>query len=224
MEEGQESEYDLPSLTEKQLKKHNDLIQEINRRIRLSLDGMRTEKSRWQQRQIARLREETMKSFEQSFREFLTEAELGQYVDGGQITLFHYTKHPEDSLVLDPNYKKSAYSKREFEVAQTPRVFFYTDPKQRETFFRAGVPLFTTKVDASRIYDFKNDPEGYIEKNRHPVYGLRKGEEWNTLLEDIREDYDGIFYSTNRFDVVAWFQPIEVNKVSQEEQARLEGE
>jgi len=165
-----------------------------------------------------------MKSFEQSFREFLTEAELGQYVDGGQVTLFHYTKHPEDSLVLDPNYKKSVYSKREFEVAQTPRVFFYTDPKQRETFFRAGVPLFTTKVDANRIYDFKNDPEGYIEKNRHPVYGLRKGEEWNTLLEDIREDYDGIFYSTNRFDVVAWFQPIEVNKVSQEEQARLENE
>jgi hypothetical protein len=35
-----------------------------------------------------------MKSFEQSFREFLTEAELGQYVDGGQVTLFHYTKHP----------------------------------------------------------------------------------------------------------------------------------
>ena len=61
MEEGQESEYDLPSLTEKQLKKHNDLIQEINRRIRLSLDGMRTEKSRWQQRQIARLRLQELK-------------------------------------------------------------------------------------------------------------------------------------------------------------------
>ena len=165
-----------------------------------------------------------MKSFEQDFRKFLTEAELGQYVDNGQVTLYHYTKNPSESLVLDPNYKKSHYSSNEFEVAQTPRVFFYTDPKQRETFFRAGIPLFTTRVDAGRIYDFKNDPEGYIEKNRHPVYGLRKGEEWNTLLEDIREDYDGIFYSTNRFDVVAWFQPIEVNKVPKGEQARLEGE
>ena len=56
MEEGQESEYDLPSLTEKQFKRHSDLINEINRRIGLSLDGLRTEKSRWQQRQIARLR------------------------------------------------------------------------------------------------------------------------------------------------------------------------
>ena len=165
-----------------------------------------------------------MSSFEQDFRKFLSEAELGHYVNGGQVTLFHYTNHPADSLVLDPDYKKSAHSRREFEIAQTPRVFFYTDTKQRETFFRAGVPLFSAQVDVNKIYDFKNDPEGYIEKNRHPVYGLRKGEEWNTLLEDIREDYDGIFYSTNRFDVVAWFQPIEVNKVPKEEQARLEGE
>ena len=56
MEEGQESEYDLPELSEKQTTKHKELIQEINRRLKLSLDGMRTEKSRWQQRQIARLR------------------------------------------------------------------------------------------------------------------------------------------------------------------------
>ena len=56
MEEGQVSEYDLPPLSEKQYNKNKDLIQEINRRIRFSLDGMRTEKSRWQHRQIARLR------------------------------------------------------------------------------------------------------------------------------------------------------------------------
>ena len=56
MEEGQESEYDLPELSERQLNKHKELIQEINHRLKLSLDGMRTEKSRWQQRQIARLR------------------------------------------------------------------------------------------------------------------------------------------------------------------------
>tara|TARA_R110000744_G_scaffold246461_1_gene362963 strand:+ start:587 stop:1285 length:699 start_codon:yes stop_codon:yes gene_type:complete len=56
MEEGQKTEYDLPKLTEKQVKKHKELIQEINKRIKLSLDTVRTEKSRWQHRQIARLR------------------------------------------------------------------------------------------------------------------------------------------------------------------------
>ncbi len=56
MEEGQEAEYDIPSLTEKEFVKHKDLIQEINRRIGLSLDGLRTPKSRWQHRQVLRLR------------------------------------------------------------------------------------------------------------------------------------------------------------------------
>jgi len=61
MEEGQMSEYDLPPLSEKQYSKNKDLIQEINRRIKFSLDGMRTEKSRWQHRQIARLRLQELK-------------------------------------------------------------------------------------------------------------------------------------------------------------------
>jgi len=165
-----------------------------------------------------------MKNIINNFRKFLAEGQLSDYNKDGTVTLYHYTKHPEDSLVLDPEYKKTHHSRKEFETAQTPRVFFYAEPRQREIFFKRGIPLFTTQVDASRIYDFRNDPEGYIEKNRHPVYGLRKGEEWNTLLEDIRDSYDGIFYSTRNFDVIAWFKPIEVNKVSEEEQARLEGE
>ena len=41
-----------------------------------------------------------MSSYEKDFRKFLAEAELGQYVNGGQVTLFHYTNHPADSLVL----------------------------------------------------------------------------------------------------------------------------
>jgi len=56
MEEGQSSEYNLPPLSEKQVKKHEKLITEINSRVALSLDFMRTEKSRWQHRQILRLR------------------------------------------------------------------------------------------------------------------------------------------------------------------------
>ena len=164
-----------------------------------------------------------MKNFVENFRSFLAEAEMGQYVEGGMVTLYHYTRNSGPTLELDPEYKKSYHSSREFEIAQTPRVFFYVDPRQRETFFRRGIPLFTTQVPANRIYDFRNDPEGYREKHRHPVYGLRKGEEWNTMLEEIRDNYDGIFYSLSNFDVVAWFQPIEVTRVSPEEQNQLEG-
>jgi len=56
IEEDQSSEYELPPLSEKQTKKHQKLITEINSRVGLSLDFMRTAKSRWQHRQILRLR------------------------------------------------------------------------------------------------------------------------------------------------------------------------
>ena len=40
-----------------------ELIQEINRRLELSLDNLRTEKSRWHHRQIARLKLRELKKF-----------------------------------------------------------------------------------------------------------------------------------------------------------------
>ncbi len=56
MDESQSSEYDIPPLSEKQKTEHADLITEINNRVALSLDLLRTKKSRWQHRQILRLR------------------------------------------------------------------------------------------------------------------------------------------------------------------------
>jgi hypothetical protein len=56
----------------------------------------------------------------------------------------------------------------------------------------------------------KNDPEGYVAKNRHPTYGLRKDIEWTTMLKDIHSSYKGVYYSIGKPNVVAWFNPIEV--------------
>ena len=166
-------------------------------------------------------KKETMKDIQQKFRQFLAEAPRSSYIQDGMIRLYHYTKPEKESIVLDPKHPKSYHSRNEFETASTPRTFFYVDPSQKERFF--GISnLYTTEVPASQVYDFTNDPEGYKEKIRHPVYGLRKGVEWDELLEAIREDYDGIFYSTSNFDVVAWFQPIEVRRVPNDEKRRLE--
>jgi hypothetical protein len=43
------------------------------------------------------------------------------------------------------------------------------------------------------------------------------------MLEDIRENYTGIFYSLSNFDVVSLFVPFEATRVSPENQAQLEG-
>ena len=166
-------------------------------------------------------KEEIMKNITENFRQFLSEAPKDSYTKDGMIRLYHYTRPDKETIVLDPKHPKSHYSRNEFETASTPRTFFYVDPSQRERFF--GISnLYTTEVPASRVYNFAADPEGYKEKIRHPVYGLRKGVEWDELLEAIREDYDGIFYSTSNFDVVAWFQPLEVERVPEEEKRNLE--
>ena len=72
---------------------------------------------------------------------------------------------------------------------------------------------------------------------RHPVYGMRKGMEWNKVFEGIRDGittdaedediildrpHDGLYYKTPNFRVVAWLQPIEVTKVSADEKKSLE--
>ena len=55
MEEGFESDYDLPGLTETQKEEHKDLIKDINERVAQTLDISRTPKSRWHHRQILRI-------------------------------------------------------------------------------------------------------------------------------------------------------------------------
>jgi len=61
MEEGQETEYDLPSLSEEQREQYKDLIKEINERVGHTLDTNRPPKSRWHHRQLLRLKLQELK-------------------------------------------------------------------------------------------------------------------------------------------------------------------
>jgi hypothetical protein len=169
-----------------------------------------------------------MKKLIKDFKQFLTEAQKSDYDSGGEIMLYHYAPVDADQIIVDPKYfadkaKRSTFSMREYETSTVPRTFWYVDATQRERQVSSGRNLYQAPIAASDIYDFRNDPEGHKEMHRHPVYGLRKGEEWNEMLEHIRESYAGIYYSLNNFDVVSLFVPYEATRVSPEEQAQLEG-
>ena len=167
--------------------------------------------------QASGTKKESMKKLIENFKDFLTEEKTRKeaYDQGGKMTLYHYAVPSEDSLVLDPKYKRGSHSTREYETATTPRVFFYVDPDHKESFF-TNRSLYKVDVPTNRVYDLGADPEDIINKVKHPVYGLRKGEEWNTLLETIRERYDGVFYDTGRLHIVVWFSPIEVRRAEEE--------
>ena len=169
-----------------------------------------------------------MKKLIKDFKKFLTEAQKSDYESGGELTLYHYAPVDSDQIIVDPKYfadraKRSTFSMREYETSTVPRTFWYVDVMQRESQVATGRNLYQATIAASDIYDFRNDPEGHQEMHRHPVYGLRKGEEWNEMLEHIRESYAGIYYSLNNFDVVSLFVPYEATRVSPQQQAQLEG-
>ena len=170
-----------------------------------------------------------MKSLIENFnKSLLSEAAFEDYVEDGSIKLYHYapSRLDAESLVIDPKYfadraTRNSYTRNEYETSSVPRTFYYVDPRQRERHVASGASLYGAEIPAARIYNLRKDPDGYIEKTRHPIYGLRKGEEWNTLLEAIREDYDGIFYG-GRFDVVSLFVPYEVDRLDADTRAQLE--
>ena len=169
-----------------------------------------------------------MKKLIKGFKQFLTEAQKSDYDSAGELSLYHYAPVDADQIIVDPKYfadraKRSAFSMREYETSTVPRTFWYVDLEQREMQVSSGRHLYQANIPANRIYDFRNDPEGHREMHRHAVYGLRKGMEWNEMLEHIRESYDGIYYSLSNFDVVSLFVPYEATRVSPEEQAQLEG-
>jgi|TARA_R100000781_G_C4029090_1_gene109949 hypothetical protein len=156
-----------------------------------------------------------MKLLIENFKKYISEESLGDFSDEGMVNLYHYTNprnvEGRDSIILDPQYfvnSRGAYSKREWETSRYPRTFFYTDYENKEPIVNGA--LVSTSVPTNEIYDLKNDPEGYVEKHRHPTYGLRKQMEWETMMKDIHSSYRGIYYSIGKPNVVAWFNPIEV--------------
>ena len=169
-----------------------------------------------------------MKKLIKHFKKFLAEAQMSDYESGDGLMIYHYAPVDTNQIMVDPKYfadkaKRSSFTMREYETSSVPRTFWYVDLEQRERQVSSGRHLYQASIPAHRIYDFRNDPEGHKKMHRHPVYGLRKGMEWNEMLEHIRESYDGIYYSLSNFDVVSLFIPYDATRVSREEQAQLEG-
>jgi hypothetical protein len=150
--------------------------------------------------------------FLRKWRSFLTEGNLKDYTGTGQVTLYHYSRVDADTVILDPKYflsNRNSFSRREYEKSQVPRTFFYVDTTHAERIVSSGNALYTTTVPSSEIYNLKKDPEGILEASKQPgAYFI----DFNKVLNTIKEKYKGVFYDTGGFDVVAWFESIEVNK------------
>lgn len=164
-----------------------------------------------------------MKTLLEAFKTFLREEDLEKYGDGSTITLYHYAPVDADSISLDPSrFGASPFTRKEKETSNIPRTFFYVNLKQREPYVAQNKILYKVEVPLTSVYNLKKDPEGFIEQIRHPTYGLRKGIEFDDLLNSIKEKYPGMFYSMPNIDIVNWFEPVTAMKVPEEERKELE--
>ena len=163
-----------------------------------------------------------MKKILNEWRKFLLKEgkylEKTDYTENGMIKLYHFSnKNIEE---MDPQSfvdARGSWSRNEYEVSNVARSFFYTDLTRTEPRISTQMNLYVTEVPANRIYDFANDPEKYRKKYRDlsPTRRLRKWVDWNPMLEEIREKYDGIFYviANETIPVIAYFKKIKVDKI-----------
>jgi hypothetical protein len=147
----------------------------------------------------------------------LGEAKMSDYIDGGNITLYHFAPTDEETIEIDPSrFGQQGYSRREKERSSYPRSFFYVNLDQAENMVKPGKTLFTLDIPANKLYSLAEDPEGLVAEVRHPVYGFRNDIEWTKLFKRIHENYDGTYYSAPNMDLVVLFEPVEAKKMEQE--------
>jgi len=119
--------------------------------------------------------------------------------------LYHYSPINEETVELDPErLGQNEYSRREKQVASTPRTFFYTDPNHKEPFVSGR--RFSAEVPASLIYDLTKDRKNLVEKVR-----LRGGDIDDLLAEVKEHGFKGVTYNQG-VDVVAWLDKIQAKR------------
>jgi len=128
------------------------------------------------------------------------------------MRLYHFSDK-NNLKSLDPNeFGKNSFTKSDRKISDVPRVFFYTDPSQKESFFKTpSIFLYSTEVNKDLIYDLSEDKENL--KNKF----LSKRKDIDALLKHLASNncqYKGLKYKTPQFDVVIWFEEINVTKIS----------
>jgi len=96
------------------------------------------------------------------------------------MELTHFTSRTSDPeiLILDPKKfttDSRSYTEGDKRMSGVPRTFWTTDDKSvaEKNLYGDGT-VYKAGVDPNKIYDLKNDPEGYVKKYGNNIDGLLK--------------------------------------------------
>lgn len=156
-----------------------------------------------------------------SFKEWLLNEGLEQYVANGNITLYRFGRDHGPVSVANPKlFGNNAFTQNDAKLSGIPRVFFYVDLKDKEQFF-FGSTLYKAIVPARLIYDLEKDPEKLTDLARagDRVGGYRVNVgvlNFSKLFSLIKKaGYNGVYYDNGK-KIVNWFVPIQLEKVVDE--------
>jgi len=175
-----------------------------------------------------------MKELIDNWRVFLLQESLSDYNVNGKMRLYHYSRSGEQNINLDPEYflsDRHSYSRRDYNISDVPRVFFYANLDHAEKMVKQGSTLFTTFVSANDVYDLNLDP---LELKRKTVSPERPVPDIDQVLKSLSgmdnfllpqgTSHKGVFYTSGNMDIVAWFEPIFVEKFDSDDVEGTEGE
>jgi len=150
-----------------------------------------------------------------------------EHSNDGIITLYHYSRADKEKLFLDPDHfssNRSSYSRRDYNVSAYPRVFFYVNLEEAEPLVTSGKTLYSTTVPMSEVYDLTEDPD---DLQKRSIGRYSTAPDYDIILRALAgrpasvdgvqlvldKKYNGVYYHVHNMGVVAWFEPIAVNKV-----------
>jgi hypothetical protein len=103
-------------------------------------------------------------------------------------------------------------------------VFFYVNLDEAEPIVTSGKTLYSTTVPTSELYDLTKDPDNLRERS---IGQYAAAPDFDIILRVIAgrpafvdgtqlvldKGYSGVYYRVQNMDIVAWFEPIVVNKM-----------
>lgn len=124
------------------------------------------------------------KNFEKSYYDYIrsnsqsigdeTAKQLNFSDDGQNVILYSY--HEPDLKELNPKKTEpNAHSRAEYKSWGRKRIFFYTDPSQKEKFITGK--LYQASVPINKLYDLIGDPLGLFKKGKE-LYAKESKEEF----------------------------------------------
>jgi hypothetical protein len=119
-----------------------------------------------------------------------------------KLTLYHYSNKDFKNKIAINFYGYNSFTANDVKATSVKRVFFYTEKRPQEYFFKGCRFLYIAEVLKSRLYDLRADIRGY--KSRYNTI--------TELLRAIKQKYNGVIYNIGDLIIVNLFYDVKIKE------------